>query len=138
MARPKTPTKILELKGSFKKDPQRSRTGEPEPELGIGEPPKDMSENKAAIWREVDSQLVAGVLTISDRKAFELLVDGLYEIKYGVERMHPQTGDLITVPATRLERESVFKMLGKFGMTPSDRANIVVPEKKQDQKFGNL
>ena len=31
MARLKTPTKILEFKGAYKKDPQRRREGEPKP-----------------------------------------------------------------------------------------------------------
>lgn len=133
----KKPTKILELNGAFKKNPKRAaeRADEPIPTEPIGGCPDHLTDNHKVIWDELVANCVEGVLTIQDRGAFEQLVCAVYELRHGVTRMHPQTGDIVTVPASRLERDSAFRMFCKFGMTPSDRSNVQVP-KKNDKPSG--
>src|SRR5688572_24240769 len=55
VARPRTPTAVLELKGAFKKDPKRkkAREGEPVVEAPIGVPPKHIGEVAKSVWRRV-------------------------------------------------------------------------------------
>lgn len=127
MPQPKKPTKILELSGALKKNPQRKRGAEPQPAEGVGDCPKHLSDSYAVIWNEIKSNCVDGVLTIQDRHALELVVTGIHEVRHGIE-----TEDGIK-QVGGAERDRVFKQLGRFGLTPSDRSNVVVsqPEKKK-------
>ena len=74
MPRPRLPTELLELRGAFRKDPQRRRAVGPKSPIGIGEPPEHLSEGEKAVWRELVANAPAGVLTGADRAVMELLV----------------------------------------------------------------
>jgi hypothetical protein len=122
MARPRTPSSVLELRGAYKKDPQRRRENEPMPTEGVGtftERPTSLPE----IWDEVVSQLVPGVLTVSDRLALELVCRLLAEI-----RLHP--AEISVGKVTTL-----CNLLGRFGMTPSDRSKVTVPPPFKENPF---
>lgn len=73
MPRPRTPTEVLELRGSFKKDPQRQRPVGPKASGAIGDPPGHMAEAEAAIWHELVGNAPPNVLTSADRPTLELL-----------------------------------------------------------------
>jgi hypothetical protein len=55
MSRPRTPTAVLELRGSFKNHPERAkeRAGEPRPTEPLGDPPKRLKRADKAAWREM-------------------------------------------------------------------------------------
>lgn len=121
----KKPTKILQLNGAYKKDPQRKREPEPEPSEPVGECPSHLSETHKIIWDEIVNNCVDGVLTIQDRHNLEIIVTGFHDIRHGVETDEgiKQVGGA--------ERDRVFKQLGKFGMTPVDRTNVQVAKAKE-------
>lgn len=125
MARPSKPTAVLELVGAYKKNPQRKRKNEPKPTQGIGtfsEGPTSLTE----IWDEVVAQVVPGVLTISDRLALELVCRLLAEI-----RMHPEEISVGKVTA-------LCNLLGRFGLTPADRAKITIPEEEKEDEWSGF
>ena len=125
MGRPTKPTAVLELVGAYKKDPQRKRLKEPKPTKGIGSfvlGPTDLAE----IWDEVVGQVVPGVLTISDRMALELVCRLYAEI-----RLKP---DKISVGKVT----ALANLLGRFGLTPSDRAKISMPEEEKEDEWSGF
>jgi hypothetical protein len=73
MARPRTPTGVLEAKGSFLKHPERkrARANEPKPTGELGDAPDDLSREEKAAWRYLASLLAPGVATSMDRAAME-------------------------------------------------------------------
>ena len=127
MARPPKPTAHLRLAGAFEKDPQRDRPDEPQ----CDEPPQlhaELSENGRKAWDFLVATAVDGVLTRMDSSYLTLVSEALGEIWYGSEKP--------TVDALY----KAGNMLGRLGMTPSDRSKIVVPRKEKDQgsKYGKL
>lgn len=116
MARPRKPTRTLELLGAYKKDPKRKqkRAREPQPEAGLGKPPKTFDESERARWRDLVEICAAGVLTKQDRPAAMSLCQlwaALLRNKISVS-----------------ERSLLHGLFGKFGLTPADRSKIQVPE----------
>lgn len=125
MARPHKPTKVLELVGAYKQNPQRKRKNEPKPTEGIGafvEGSTVLSE----VWDEVVRQVVPGVLTISDRLALELVCRLLAEI-----RLKPDEISVGKVTA-------LANLLGRFGLTPADRAKVTVPEVEEEDEWSGF
>ena len=72
MGRPRTPTKVLMLRGSFKKHPERraARAGEPEVNEPLGDPPDRLDEAERARWFELADEMPW--LGRADRAALEL------------------------------------------------------------------
>ena len=124
MGRPRIPTAHLELAGAFKKNPQRRRVGEPKPNKPVGKPPVRLNEDEVKAWREIARQCHLGVLTVMDRAALEVVACSLAWLWGNKD-------------ATVTDRKSVLAMLGKFGMTPSDRANLATePPKPSGGRIG--
>ncbi|WP_374349179.1 hypothetical protein [Chitinimonas sp.] len=121
MARPRTPTNVLDARGAFKKDPQRgrARAGEPEPNGPIGEPPERLNDSQRDAWAEIVGTAHDGVLCRADRLSVEMAACLLAEF----------WADPVAFPSGRLAR--LEGLLGKFGMTPSDRSKVGVPGGKQ-------
>ena len=142
MARTKKPTQILQLSGAIAKNPSRARTKEPQPKGKIGACPTHLSAKHKAIWNQVVKNAADGVLTNQDRLALELVVMGLHDVRFGVKTEEADSsGNKVEVVkhVGGAERDRVFKQLGKFGFTPSERSNVVGlgPEKKKTG-FGAL
>ncbi len=118
MPKPRTPTKLLELRGSFAKNPQRARPNEPE---AAGEfpkdPPKHLSREVKKCWRELVRLVPAGVLQSSDQAAMEQFANVLYLCR---EREWRD-------PALMIRLEAC---LGRFGLTPADRSRVSAPPPK--------
>lgn len=53
--RKRTPTAVLEMRGAFRKHPERrkEREGEPELPLGVGDPPKSFDAAQVECWKEL-------------------------------------------------------------------------------------
>lgn len=126
MARPRKPTRILELSGAFKKDPQRraARSGEPEVKEAIGKPPPGLTRRVRAAWLEIVKNTPPGVLTSADRIAVGIASRLLSREKAGRGLKAAERGQLI-------------KLLEAFGQTPRSRTYINVPASNAHQQAVN-
>lgn len=125
MARPRTPTAILETRGAFKKNPQRRRPEEPKVGTGLGEPPADLTALERAAWEQIARECAKGVLTGADRIAVEIASRLLARFR--------EEGDL---PGAKLAQLS--SLLGRFGMTPADRSKVHVEKKQPENEFAEF
>ena len=123
VARPRTPTKILDARGAFKRHPERKRDGEPVVKDPLGSPPDRLTELERQAWREVAMYAPPGVLTSADRIHVEELSILLAES--WVSRADMQTST----------RALLNKMLGQLGMNPSDRSKISIEKPKDANPF---
>ena len=75
MARPRTPTSILEGRGVFVNHPERraQRANEPVPSAELGNAPKHFGKDEKRIWKELVQIALPGVLSNSDRWIAETL-----------------------------------------------------------------
>ncbi len=125
MGRPRKPTRVLELQGAFKKDPQRRAARENEPEVTepLGPPPDKLNEAQSARWREIESW--CPWLTVADRTTAEIAARLWQGMRDGTAK-GPDLKTLLTC-------------LSHLGMTPVDRSKVKVPGKqKAKNKFGEL
>lgn len=112
--RPRTPAKILELRGAFKKDPQRWR----EDLQGVGpfdpHPPANLPQEICGCWREIVKQIVPEILTASDVTSIETMARLLLQIR--------MTSDLGAIREFR-------QWCNQYGMTAVGRTKIPPVEK---------
>lgn len=125
MARPRTPTVILEKRGAFQHDPQRkdARSNEPVPAGPLGDPPKRFTDLEKEAWSELQLIAPEGVLMISDR----IMVEAYCTLVARLRGQKDQFG--APQPLKAAEFTLLMNILGKLGMTPSDRARIKISEK---------
>jgi len=117
MARPRKPTNVLELTGAFKKNPQRARQ-DAETAGELSAPPKHINGPVLNAWKEIVKYAPLQVLTESDRLSIELAANLLAQFR----------ADPVEFTAAKLVR--LEALLGKFGMTPADRAKVSGPKKE--------
>lgn len=122
MARPRKPTNVLELKGAFKKHPERAaeRANEPEPTGEIGDPPKHLTGLALECWTEIVGLAHAGTLCAADRLVVEHGARALAALRSSDD--YADTKLMI-----RLET-----VLGKLGLTPADRSKVQVLKPKEN------
>lgn len=122
MARPRTPTKILEARGAFKKDPQRKRN-EPVVTTPLGSPPDWFDRNQADAWGELVSRVPPGIATSAD-----------WPVMCQCAVMFAK---FVSSPTefTAAEHGRLSALLGKFGFSPSDRASLGVEKPKDENPF---
>lgn len=122
MARPRKPSNVLELKGSFKVHPERkaARANEPDPVGDIGEAPDRLSEFERECWNELVSSAHAGVLCASDRLFVEYGARVLAQLRNATE-IDPKLG---------IRFETVC---GRLGMTPADRSRVSAIKPKEEE-----
>jgi hypothetical protein len=126
MAKRKTPTRVLELRGSFKNNPNRQREREPEVTDSLSAPPDDFIPAEAKAWHMIASKAPMGVLTDADWPSVVMAA------KLWAEFMADSAG-FNTARLTRLHR-----ILGDFGMNPSDRASLNIPKPKEPNPFAEF
>ena len=109
----RTPTAILECRGSFigHKNRKEARAGEPLVTKKLGSPPKTFTDHQKKIWREFSKIVPAGVATYADRWAAEIVVSTMAKFRAGT--------------ITGGERSQLTSLLSRFGLTPADRARVV-------------
>lgn len=120
--RPRTPAKILELKGAFKKDPQRRRVDAEGAGPFTGEPPTHLPQDAVRAWRYLVERLPKAALSSSDDVAVEVTARLLTQF---------WAGNIAVVTEMR-------QWLGKLGMTPVDRAKIPGAPPQTDNPFAGL
>ena len=122
--RRKTPTEILRLRGSFKKDPQRlrERASEPPAVEGKPEPPAYLDRTGKASYRSVVKSLQElSCLSKTDKHAVEL-----FAIAYSALRKANEFKDIVSLTNT------CGRLLAQMGLSPSARANLKMnPSKEQ-------
>jgi len=123
MGRPRTPTKVLEAKGAFKKHPERRRDGEPEVTTPLGAPPNRLNESEVEAWHEIAYSAPTGVLTSADRLDVELTARLLAQSWYHHDEMSDGA------------RKQLQTQLGKYGMNPSDRSKLSIEKPKDASPF---
>src|ERR1700674_597175 len=119
MARNRVSTEVLAAKGAFEKDPARgrARANEPKPVGNLGPVPKHLNARQKKVWRELEQIATPGVVALSDRWAFELLVCLMTKFRDG--------------QATAGEAKQIESLLSKMGMTPSDRSRVSVQKPQE-------
>jgi hypothetical protein len=120
LARPRTPTEVLDLRGAFKINPQRKREVGPKALAGLGAPPAHLNDAARACWVEAVGNAPAGVLTAGDRILVEIVARLLAKFRE----------DWLT----GAEFGQLGQALGKLGWTPADRSRVsaVKEEPKAD------
>lgn len=113
MARPRTPSNILEMKGAFRKDPQRRRQDLD----GVGTfnpmPPSDLPQELVSSWQHVVKQINPAVLTASDYSSIECMARLTLQMRL--------TGDVAVIRELR-------QWYAQYGMTAVGRTKIANPK----------
>ena len=117
---------MLEARGAFKKDPQRRRHGEPVVDTPLGPPPDHFGPSDHKHFNEILMLAPKGVLTSADQVAVEQLAVLITEMREDYEKMSVAKLTLLN------------KLLGQFGMTPSDRARLSIEKPKDANPFDTL
>ncbi|MBB5420794.1 hypothetical protein [Paraburkholderia atlantica] len=126
MARPRTPAKVLEMRGAYKRNPGRRRE-EPATAGPIGDAPDYFNAAELVAWFDITSWAPRDVLTASDRLTVELAARLLADSR-------ANWAEFTAAKLARLEA-----MLGKFGMSPADRSKVMGGgQKKADNPFARL
>jgi len=141
---PKTPSKIVELRG----DPGKRGLpkGEPKPKQGIPDCPGFLSERGRACWHDLAPELDAvGVLTVLDAYQLGVLCDAWADfldardkIKGDKAIIETDSGYKLPSPwvAIRNKARATFNQIAKeFGMTPAARTKINVEPKQEESDF---
>lgn len=126
MPRHKKPTAIRKIEGTDKDHPNRQNPNEPVPSRGIGPSHNSLSTYEREIWDEVVGISYRGVLGEADRIALEMMCRLISEMRL----------DFAEMTAAKITQLS--QLLGRFGMTPSDRTKIVIPKEKNTNAFEGM
>ena len=139
--RKKIPTAIQELRGAYKKNPQRRNLNEPESIKEKPRCPKYLDDIAKAEWKVLCGILEQlGVLSKADKTALVMYCQTYSEWRkaadmcqqYGAWQVKKDTkGELITKRhewdrIREQTQEACRKWLVEFGLTPSARSRIVV------------
>jgi len=113
MARPRTPTAVLELRGAFKNHPSRlkDRKYEPLVTTALPEPPKYLTTATTAAWQEMKSR--GYWLTSADR----------FLVEIAATLMAAYRTDALKSSDTSL----LIGFLGKLGFSPKERGALNLP-----------
>ena len=113
--RPRTATNVLELKGAFRKNPDRgrARAHEPKPIGGIGPAPKLEVLTFEQAWDLIVATAPPGVLTSRDRLYVRVAAELLALLS--------ESG-AAGVDSAKLNRLEM--MLGKLGLNPADASRV--------------
>jgi phage terminase small subunit len=121
MARPRTPTALLEVRGAFGKNPKRKRAGEPVAE-GEAVKPRFVKGTAARIWREYAPLIAAmGLLKAVDSFNFGVCCCLAAEFDNDHKRM----------PANRIAQ--MWQVGERFGLDAGARAKLAVTAEQKSE-----
>lgn len=126
MGAPKKPSALKAVQGTDQKNKDRMNANEPIPTRGIGPAHTSLTEFERKIWDEVVGIQYAGVLGEADRIALEMMCRLIAEMRL----------DFVEMTAAKITQLS--QLIGRFGMTPSDRTKIVVPKQEKSNPFSEM
>lgn len=123
MARHKQPREVAELKGAHKKDPQRYNGDPPKSAMALGNAPEYMSDDAKAIWFELSTYALPGVLTGADRYIMEVTATLIAEFRRNPDEF-------------AVGKHSVLAgHLARMGLSPADRQKLTPVDKKKGNDF---
>ena len=143
------PTKLRLLKGEGKTHPERINRNEPVPSAKDVKPPKWLGKPALGIWKQLAPDLIAkGVLTAWDVEAFAGYCDAVVRRNHASEMVAKEgqvvdvpivsrkTGEIVGTTQARnqwvlVQRDAdaqVQRWGARFGLTPSERSQIQIPE----------
>ncbi len=142
MARNRTPSNILDLKGAYKKHPDRKRSAEPQAPTFKKTPPRHLSDDERKVWRELVRDIASGVLQQSDRPILEQAVYLLCVVRKAKSTVIPirgRDGQLINMKmaCSASVHQQLTSCLSRLGMTPADRSRVATPQRTTN-KFAKL
>jgi hypothetical protein len=113
MGRTRTPTAVLELRGAFKRNPDRLRARKNEPLVttALPEPPPILPKPVKATWQEM--KRYGYWLTSADR--FLVEIASTFVARYRAEEL--KSGDV----------SLLIGLLGKLGFSPRERGALNLP-----------
>jgi len=133
------PTALKLLQGS--RGHRRLNENEPQPTLGVGEPPADLPKAALEEWHRLGPELeLMGVLTSVDRHAFIAYVRA-WARYVEADAACRRRGEVVKNPSGRLAQNPMRAIANtalrqcrefqiEFGMTPSSRARISAKPRK--------
>lgn len=123
MARHAQPRELAELKGATAHDPQRYREEPPKSDIPLGNAPEHLNEAQKAVWFELATYALPGVMTGADRLVLETLTVLVTQFRSDPEGMPaPKMGHMIGC-------------LARLGMTPADRQKLGVAKAPEENPF---
>jgi len=120
------PLALKQIQGTDKDHKSRQNQNEPTPTRGIGPSHSSLNEYEQEIWDEVVGISYRGVLGEADRIALEMMCRLIAEMRLNFEEM------------TAAKITQLSQLLGRFGMTPSDRTKIVIPKEQNINPFDGM
>ena len=129
----KKPQEIRELHGTADRNKHRDNQNQPADTRGIGPAPDHFTELQSDTWDYLVSVMFAGVLKISDRPTMEMMTVLFYRFRHGDYEENSVCPALNGVELSRLD-----SLMGRYGMTPSDRTKIVVPKQEKKNVFEGM
>jgi P27 family predicted phage terminase small subunit len=148
MARPRKPTALKLVTGTFRKD--RNNAAEPQPKRAIPRCPSHLSDGAKLQWRHFARLLSGmGVLTAADGPALAALAETADDLAVARRALAAHGGALTyatetgfrVYPEVRLISDANKRLaswLARFGMTPADRARVSVVEGKEHDELDQL
>lgn len=129
MARLRTASNVLELRGAFRKNPKRgrARANEPKPTQPLGPPPAALDDVQRQAWHDIAATCPAHVLFRRDR----LMVETASRLL-----AHIRTTPMADIPAAMVAR--LESHLARLGMTPSDASRVSVMEPRPANVFDDV
>lgn len=133
MARPRTPSNVLELRGAFAKDPQRRRKDAEGAGPFNAEPPTDLPADAAPAWRALAQRLPKVALSSSD----EIALGQAARVLAGIWTLDQQGG--VLNPAYPKLGSELRQWLIQLGMTVQARTKMPqAPEKPGGNAFADV
>ena len=121
----KTSAKVLEAKGTFRKNPQRKRE-DLEVSTPLGNPPDSFTDDQREAWQEVVTRARQGLLTGADWQLVVMASLLFAELVRDPDSMN----------AAKISR--LHSALGDLGMTPQSRMGMAPPAAKEENPFAWL
>lgn len=128
------PTALKVLHGDFKKNPQRANKNEPNTR-GPVEQPNTLSPGAKLVWEDLAPKLIkVGILTPVDVPTFAEFCESTVIVRLARMQVAKASTGQLEIPAgaaspfTAYSKAiGVFMLIaGRFGLTPSDRARLIV------------
>lgn len=137
MPKPRVPTNVLEMRGTFKHDPKRREAREGEPEaVGMPKMPAHLSAAQKKAWKELMEMVHEGTVCAADTFSCEVLCVLLAEFRTTQVRENA-TGQIVILEMKPARLALLGKLLSSFGLTPGDRSRVKTAKGKTSNPFSD-